>query len=85
MTAVRGLVLLYTGGRSLSVSNPDVIATMKVFEGGRHDVFWLVVAIAAVCLGLGVFGLFSAYRRGGGVTPAQIGLIAGGVAMAALS
>ena len=78
MTAVRGLVLLYTGGRSLSVSNTDVIATMKTFEGDRHDVFWLFAAIGLVCLALGVVSLVSTYRRGGRVTPASIGLPLGG-------
>ncbi len=53
MTAVRGLVLIYTDGRSLSASDPDVIATMKAFEGGRHDAFWLIVAAGVVLLALG--------------------------------
>src|SRR5690349_17012541 len=55
MTAVRGLVLIYTDGRSLSASNPDVVATMKAFEGGRHDVFWLALAAGAALLAFGFF------------------------------
>jgi len=58
---------------------------MKLFEGGRHDVFWPVVAIGIICLALGLFGLFLTYRRGDRTTPASIGLTAGGAAILGLS
>src|SRR5918997_5317752 len=54
MTAVRGLVLIYTDGRSLSASNPDVVAAMRAFEGGRHDAYWYVLAAGIVLLALGL-------------------------------
>lgn len=85
MTAVRGLVLIYTGGRSLSASNPDVIATMRTFEAGRHDVFWLVVAAGIVCLALGLLSLFTTYRSGKPLQPAPVGLTVGGAAILCLS
>ena len=83
MTAVRGLVLIYTGGRSLSIANPDVVATMKAVEAGRHDVFWLAVAAGAACLALGVAGLAQAARAGRPLRPAAVGATAGGLVLLA--
>jgi D-xylose transport system permease protein len=85
MTAVRGLVLIYTGGRSLSASNPDVIATMRAVEAGRHDVFWLIVAAGIVCLALGLLGLFTTHRSGKPLQPAPVGLTVGGAAILCVS
>ena len=81
MTAVRGLVLLYTDGRSLSASNPDVIAAMKAFEGGRHDAFWLVLAAGAVLLMLGVIGALRTRSAGKPLQPVSLGMTIGGVVL----
>jgi D-xylose transport system permease protein len=81
MTAVRGLVLIYTDGRSLSASDVGVIETMKALEGGRHDVFWLLVAAGVVLLALGLIGLFRVYRSGEALRPSAVGMTIGGVAL----
>ena len=80
MTAVRGLVLIYTDGRSLSAANPDVLTAMKALEVGGRDVFWLVVAGSAALLALGATVIFNAYRAGKAPRPAAIGYMIGGVA-----
>ncbi|RUW78883.1 MULTISPECIES: ABC transporter permease [unclassified Mesorhizobium] len=80
MTAVRGLVLIYTDGRSLSASDPAVVATMKAVEGGSHDVFWLLLVAGILLLVLGASGLFKAYSAGGALRPVSIGTAAGGAA-----
>ena len=80
MTAVRGLVLLYTDGRSLSVSNPDVIAAMKTFEAGRHDAFWLIVAAGVALLALGVITTLQNRSAGRPLQPASLGMSVGGIA-----
>lgn len=50
LTAVRGLVLILTGGRSLMVENPQVLAQLLVFESARVPVFWVGIAIALVVI-----------------------------------
>lgn len=81
MTAVRGLVLIYTDGRSLSVKDPEIIATMKAFEGGKYDAFWLVVAGGIVCLALGIGSFVKSRNAGKAVRPAAVGTIIGGAAL----
>ncbi len=79
MTAVRGLVLIYTDGRSLSASDPAVIATMKAFEGGRHDVFWLVLAAGAALLAFGAFRAFQTRMAGKRLRPAVLAMVVIGI------
>jgi D-xylose transport system permease protein len=80
MTAVRGLVLIYTGGRSLSAMNPDVIATMKSFEGGRHEAFWLILAAGCLLLAAGVVGLVRTWSAGKPLRPSSLGMTIAGAA-----
>jgi D-xylose transport system permease protein len=80
MTAVRGLVLIYTDGRSLSAANPDVIATMRAFEGGRHEVYWLVLVAGALLLALGAVALIRSWSAGKPLRPSSFGMTIGGVA-----
>jgi D-xylose transport system permease protein len=84
MTAVRGLVLIYTDGRSLSVKDPEIIATMKAFEGGKYDVFWLVVAGGLVCLALGIGSILKSRAANRAIRPAAVGTVIGGVALVLL-
>ncbi len=37
LTAIRGLVLIYTDGRSLQVSDLETVAALKAFEGYIFD------------------------------------------------
>ncbi len=50
LTAIRGLVLILTNGRSLIVSTPEAKAQMVVFEGGKVPIqmFLIVVGIAFI-------------------------------------
>lgn len=79
MTAVRGLVLIYTDGRSLSIANPDVAAVMKSFESGKMDVYWVAIVAALFVLGLGVTTLMKARGKGEPIRPASVGAIVGGL------
>ena len=83
LTAVRGLVLILTDGRSLMVEQPQVLAQMLAFESTRVPLFWplLIGGIALAAYG-GVrrhWGLAAA-----GAVLALLGLLAGpGFAVAA--
>jgi D-xylose transport system permease protein len=81
MTAVRGLILLYTDGRSVSVTVPEVTDVMKAFEGGRHDGFLVILIAGLVLLAFGaVIGLRD-MTIGQKLRPAVIGCIAGGLVL----
>ncbi|WBQ15675.1 ABC transporter permease [Sphingobium yanoikuyae] len=58
LTAVRGLVLILTDGRSLMVEQPAILAQMLAFESARVAPFWPLIGI-----GLGLLGLAIARRR----------------------
>ncbi|MEZ5670133.1 MAG: ABC transporter permease [Alphaproteobacteria bacterium] len=85
MTAVRGLILIYTDGRSLSVSDPEIIEAMKAFEGGRYDVGWLILALGIVLLVLGAFGAVRSRNARKSLSPTHIGLVLGGFLFLAIS
>ncbi|MDF0488410.1 ABC transporter permease [Sphingomonas sp. H39-1-10] len=83
LTAVRGLVLVLTDGRSLMVERADTLAQMLAFESTRVALFWPVLGIAAALLALGVFRR-SLVQIGAAVMVAALVLLAGpGVAVAA--
>jgi ribose/xylose/arabinose/galactoside ABC-type transport system permease subunit len=76
LTAVRGLVLVLTDGRSLMVERADVLQQMLAFESTRVPLFWVLIALAAALL------LFAALRRRvlmglGGLVIAGLALFAG--------
>jgi D-xylose transport system permease protein len=50
LTAIRGLVLIVTNGRSLSVDNPDVMVWMSSFEGGTVPARPVLLGVAVVCV-----------------------------------
>jgi len=77
LTAVRGLVLLLTDGRSLIVSDPEVLRAMLVFESSRVPIFWPALALAALLVASGIAGR----ARGSG----GVGRIAGGLLLAVLA
>jgi D-xylose transport system permease protein len=54
LTAVRGLVLVLTDGRALSVDDPATLAAMGAFEIGRVAVFWPLLVIGVVSIGVGI-------------------------------
>jgi len=74
LTAVRGLVLILTDGRSLMVSDPGVLAEMLAFESSRVAPFWPALLLALILIVAGI-----AKRH-----PAAIGgVVLGGLALAA--
>lgn len=76
LTAVRGLVLVLTDGRSLMVEKPEVLAQMLAFESARVPLFWPLIVLAVVLAVMGGLGLRN--RNGGG-------LFAGAIAAAAVA
>jgi D-xylose transport system permease protein len=79
MTGVRGLILLYTDGRSVSVSVPEVTDVMKAFEGGRHDAFWVILIIGLAMLAYGLYLAFRGMQASEALRPATLGYVAGGL------
>jgi D-xylose transport system permease protein len=78
LTAVRGLVLIVTHGRSLMVSNPRSLATMTTFESGRlgtipYPVLYLAAFTALVwfVLNFTIFGR-RVYAVGGNAEAARL-------------
>ncbi|MDP5279810.1 ABC transporter permease [Sphingomonas sp. DG1-23] len=54
LTAVRGLVLVLTDGRSLMVEQPEALAQMLAFESSRFTPFWPLLLIAAGLIALSI-------------------------------
>jgi D-xylose transport system permease protein len=76
LTAVRGLVLIVTGGRSLMVQDPHALAAMAAFEGGRAPVYW---ALAGAGVVLALAGLAGLLRRSLATRTRDFGLLGGGL------
>lgn len=84
MTAVRGLILLYTDGRSVSVTVPEVTDVMKAFEGGRHEGFWFILIAGLAMLAYGAFLGYHGMKAGQKLRPAVLGYGAGGLVLLVL-
>jgi D-xylose transport system permease protein len=78
LTAIRGLVLLYTDGRSLSVSDPNVINAMKTFETGRVEVSILFLIIGVALLAFAAFQVLRKPKSSSWLSPSLIGTTIGG-------
>jgi D-xylose transport system permease protein len=81
MTALRGVVLLYTNGYSLSVQNGAVIADMQAFEGGRHNIGLAILAAGLILPGFGILRMWRARATDKRLTPATFGLMLGGACL----
>ena len=55
LTAIRGLVQIYTDGRSLSVDTPEALQAMRLFESGRLPVAIPLIIIGAALLLAGIW------------------------------
>jgi D-xylose transport system permease protein len=84
MTALRGVVLIYTDGRSLSVESSSAIDAMRAFESGRVSVGTPLLLISTALFVAGVVLALRAKRRGKGLTPASVGMTLGGACLLAL-
>ena len=60
LTAVRGLVLIYTDGASLTIQSPEIVEVLRVFESRRIDIGVVLAILAALLL---LFGLYSTLRN----------------------
>ncbi len=81
LTAIRGLVLILTDGRSLIVSTSEARAQMVAFEGGRVPVQTAVIVIGALLAAFFLIRLIRARSAGQRVGPGIPGGIIGGVAL----
>lgn len=81
LTAIRGLVLIYTDGRSLQVSDLDTVTKLKAFEGYTVDAGLPMLLGGLLLLGIAVVS-FARNRR---LLPIQIGMTLGGLLLAGLS
>ncbi len=79
LTAIRGVVLIYTDGRSLSVEDTDVIAAMRAFESGRIAIATPLLALGALLVAAGGVLAMRLRREGRRVSPASVGMVAGGL------
>ena len=76
---------LYRRALAVGSDSPAVVETMKAVEGGRHDVFWLVVAAGVALLALGVdAAVHVPPDPAARLQPASVGMILGGLACCSL-
>jgi D-xylose transport system permease protein len=83
MTALRGVVLIVTDGRSLSVERPEVIDAMKAFESGRWPVGLVILLIGLVLVAGCIYVALQARRTSRSLPPSALGMGAGGIALLA--
>lgn len=77
LTAVRGIVLIYTDGASLTVQSPEAVELLKVFESNRLDVGILLALLGGVLLLCGVQNVLKQKS----LTPRGAGLLLWGAAL----
>ncbi|KQS95607.1 ABC transporter permease [Rhizobium sp. Leaf386] len=85
MTALRGVVLLYTNGYALSVENADVIAAMQAFESGRMNVGSAILTLGIVLLAAGLLKIVQAQRQSTALRPSAAGVTMLGLCLLVLS
>ncbi|MFM0487653.1 ABC transporter permease [Paraburkholderia graminis] len=84
LTAIRGVVQIYTDGRSLSVETPEALQAMRVFESGRLQIAIPLLLIGAALLIAGLRLLLRARRQTRRVSSTSIGMLVAGVCCFAL-
>ncbi|MFT4066763.1 ABC transporter permease [Paraburkholderia sp.] len=84
LTAIRGVVQIYTDGQSLSVQTPEALQAMRAFESGRFPIAIPLILIGAALLLAGVWFLVQARRHGRHRSVTSFGMVAGGVCCLAL-
>lgn len=83
LTAIRGIVLIFTDGHSLSAQSPAVVNAMTAFESGRVNLGYAVLAAGVLALG---FGIMKVVRGGlANMTPSTLAALLGGAAALVLS
>ena len=85
LTAIRGLVLIVTDGRSLIVSTPEAKAQMVAFEGSRVSAQPALLAFGAALIALGVWRFMRLRAKNKPLPLSVPGSIVGGVALLLLA
>jgi D-xylose transport system permease protein len=81
LTAVRGLVLIYTDGASLTIQSPDIVEALTAFESQRLDVGIVLAAVGGLLLLRGLYSLL----RNRQMTPGSFGSLLAGLGMLGFS
>ena len=79
LTAIRGVVQIYTDGRSLSVDTPEALMAMRQFESGPLPVAIPLLLIGTALLLAGIWLVLQARRGARNLSPASLGMVVGGV------
>lgn len=85
MTALRGAVLIFTDGHSLSVENPDVIQAMKTFESGRLDSGPFLVGLGLALIAIAIVKFAKNLGSSKAITPAMVGMGLAGITLLLLN
>ena len=81
LTAIRGLVLIVTGGRSLMVQDADALTAMTMVEGGRVPIQLALVVTGAIMILAAIAVSLRRRAAGRAMAAGAIGAAAGGVVL----
>ena len=84
LTAIRGVVQIYTDGRSLALESPQAIDAMHAFESGRVPLGVPLLVIGGLLVIAAVFAAIRARRTGRGVPLTSFGMALGGGCLLAI-
>lgn len=84
LTAIRGVVQIYTDGRSLSVESPEALEAMRMFESGRVPVGLACLIIGVLLVAAGIRLALHARRDTVSVSASSVGMLAGGGCLLAI-
>lgn len=85
MTALRGVVLIVTDGRSLSIESTEVADAMRAFESGTFSVGLEVFVIGVLLAAGSVYCAMRARRNTQALPPASVGLAFGALCLLSAS
>jgi D-xylose transport system permease protein len=85
LTAVRGLALIYTGGRSVIAKSEAAKEAMMAFESGQVPVGVPLLVIGVLLIAGGAWRLYGDLRRDRGLLPAPVMAMTGGLLLAILA
>jgi D-xylose transport system permease protein len=81
LTAIRGVVQIYTDGRSLSLETPTAIDAMHAFESGRITVGIPLLIIGMLLVAAGMVAIIRTRRQGRSISIAGFGMMLGGMCL----
>ena len=74
MTALRGVVLIVTDGRTVAVEKSQVINAMRAFETGRWPISTALVVIGILLAAASIWMILKSRRNRRSVAPVSVGL-----------